>query len=271
MLKKLNSLLKLFGVDFSTMVGSIKALPWFITSWRQAKYLGEQQNNEFPFGKLYPCLGDRNDDSGVANGAYFHQDLLVARRIFAANPQRHIDVGSRIDGFVAHVASFREIEVVDIRTLVSTVANIVFRQADLMDKPAMQLLECCDSLSCLHALEHFGLGRYGDPLNLNGHRTGFNNMTSMLKAGGRFYLSVPIGPQRIEFNAHRVFSVGYLLALVADQFTVQSFSYVDDGGNLHENVPLAANAISLDYGCDYGCGILELVKKQGIQEEVTAS
>jgi len=32
------------------------------------------------------------------------QDLLVARWIFDAKPQRHVDIGSRVDGFIAHVA-----------------------------------------------------------------------------------------------------------------------------------------------------------------------
>ena len=38
--------------------------------------------------------------------AYFHQDFVVARKIFERNPRLHIDVGSRVDGFVAHVATF---------------------------------------------------------------------------------------------------------------------------------------------------------------------
>jgi len=62
-------------------------------------------------------LDDRFDQSGTASGHYFHQDLLVASRIFINNPEKHVDIGSRIDGFVAHVASFREIEVFDIRSL----------------------------------------------------------------------------------------------------------------------------------------------------------
>jgi hypothetical protein len=47
-----------------------------------------------------PCLKDRYEDSGSARGHYFHQDLLVARRVFARNPERHMDVGSRVDVFV---------------------------------------------------------------------------------------------------------------------------------------------------------------------------
>jgi hypothetical protein len=44
------------------------------------------------------CLGDRYATAGVKDWRYFYQDLTVAQRIFAARPQRDIDVGSRIDG-----------------------------------------------------------------------------------------------------------------------------------------------------------------------------
>ena len=72
-------------------------------------------NNLFPFGKKRLILNEKFADSGIASGHYFHQDLLVARKIFQHNPQKHVDIGSRTDGFVAHVATFREIEVFDIR------------------------------------------------------------------------------------------------------------------------------------------------------------
>jgi len=71
---------------------------------------------------------------------------------------------------VAHVAAFRPIEVFDIRPLHSTVANITFVQADMMQLSS-ELVECTDTLSCLHTIEHFGLGRYGDPIRVNGHCT----------------------------------------------------------------------------------------------------
>jgi len=62
-------------------------------------------------------LIDYYDNAGSASGHYFHQDLLVASFIFKKNPSRHIDIASRIDGFVAHVASFRKIDVMDVRDL----------------------------------------------------------------------------------------------------------------------------------------------------------
>ena len=110
-------------------------------------------------------------------------------------------MGSRIDGFVAHVASFRKIEAVDIREQTSEIQNISFVKADMMAPLPENLHGYADSVSCLHALEHFGLGRYGDGIDVDGHVRGIENLAKLLSAGGRLYLSVPIGPQRIEFNA----------------------------------------------------------------------
>jgi hypothetical protein len=82
----------------------------------------------------------------------------------------------------------------------------------------------------------------------------------MLKTGGNLYFSVPIGPQRIEFNAHRVFSVNYLLGLIDGRYKIKSFSYVDDNGKLFSNVALEKRAVDENFFCRYGCGIFELTK-----------
>ncbi|HWF86113.1 MAG TPA: hypothetical protein VG222_14745 [Vicinamibacterales bacterium] len=50
-------------------------------------------------------------------GHYFHQDLWVAKRIYAARPAAHVDIGSRIDGFVAHLLTFMPVTVIDVRPL----------------------------------------------------------------------------------------------------------------------------------------------------------
>ena len=217
---------------------------------------------EFPRGKLFPCVDDLSDSAGVAVGDYFNQDLFVAQRIYANNPDRHIDIGSRIDGFVAHVATFREIEVLDIRPLVSFVGNIKFRQCDFMGGIPEEFLGAYDSVSSLHAIEHFGLGRYGDRLDPDGWRKGIENLGRLLKSGGRLYFSVPIGPMRVEFNAHRVFSVQFLRDYFSQMYYIASFSYVDDNGLMHSNVSLADNPGLKDhFGCKYGCGVFELIKK----------
>jgi hypothetical protein len=221
--------------------------------------LASAGRDDFVFGKDWPILDEKYGNNGSAKGDYFHQDLLVARRIYENKPQKHIDVGSRVDGFVAHVASFREITVIDIRPATGKSHNITFVQQDFMSELDASLVESCDSASSLNVIEHFGLGRYGDPVNYDGHIVGLNNLYKMLKKNGKLYFSVPIGrPQRIEFNAHRVFSPKYLIKQFEGKYSIDFLSYVDGAGDLHENVDI--NYFKENYNDNWGCGIFELTK-----------
>ena len=255
------SWLRTVGIDLRLSARRIGRLPRYWAQYRTLLRQRDAGGAAWNVEPNFPCLLDVDADGGTASGHYFHQDLLVARRIFEMRPERHVDVGSRIDGFVAHVAVFRPIEVIDIRPLGSaSVPNITFRQANLMSMPD-ELVDCCDSLSCLHALEHFGLGRYGDPLDIDGHVKGLRNLTRMLRSRGLLYLSVPVGRERIEFNAHRVFSPQTILALTSSDFVGERFSYVDDAGRLHEDVGSASEMMQGVSMLQYGCGIFELRKR----------
>lgn len=250
----------MFGIDPLKTMHSIRGLPYYLRDFHTLNRQRKSALGKFPFGKPYPCLRDRFSDSGSVTGHYFHQDLLVARRIHLNNPDIHADIGSRIDGFVAHVAAFRPITTLDIRPLSVDIVNVKSIQADLMAPLRDDLIECCDSLSCLHAMEHFGLGRYGDPVNYDGYLCGLNNLYRILKKGGKLYFSVPIGPQRIEFNAHRVFSVGYLMEYFEGKYHLDQFSFIDDQGILHEDAPMTDSNKRNSFGCVYGCGIFEMTK-----------
>jgi hypothetical protein len=258
---RLLSWLNAFGINPVAGLVAFRDLQKTIGEYRVLRKQNAQLKDKWHLEFSSPQLTDRSDDGGVASGHYFHQDLLVARRVFERMPERHLDVGSRVDGFVAHLAVFREVEVLDIRPIESDVQNIVFRRDDLMN-PSLGLTDYCDSLSCLHALEHFGLGRYGDPVDAEGYVKGFAGLRSLLKTSGILYLSVPIGPSRVEFNGQRVFSIGRVISLYKDNFELLNFSYVDDAGDLRENVELTEERI--DSNCDliYGCGIFELKKER---------
>ncbi len=255
-------MLRALGVSSRQLSIGLRELPRFLHDYRSFRSRLLESRMPFPMAKCHPCLMDRRDQSGVASGHYFHQDLLVAQRIFQNCPQHHVDVGSRVDGFVAHVAVFRRIEVLDIRGQRSQIPNITFTQADIMSDD-FPLQDYSDSISCLHAIEHFGLGRYGDTLDTSGHLRGMTNIYRCLKPGGTLYLSTPIGPQRIEFNAHRVFSLQYLLNWIKPLFTIKTFSLVNDSGDLISPLELSGTNIDTNFGCQFGCGIFELEKKVG--------
>jgi SAM-dependent methyltransferase len=201
-----------FGFDPVKLVRSARGAPRFIRDLFRfkASYVGKLE--------LLPCLHDWYEEGGTTKSEYFWQDLLVARMIFRAAPARHVDIGSRVDGFVAHVASFRDVEVFDVREVTSLIPGVTFKQADL--SRSLELKDYCESVSCLHALEHFGLGRYGDLIDPHGAEKGLANMARLLRPGGTLYLSVPIGAPRVEFNAHRVFDPRSLVEL-ADRDLLQ--------------------------------------------------
>ncbi len=260
MSRRILTAVSLFGFEPLRLARSIRGLGPFLKGYRALRRQAAASGHEFPFGRLYPCLEDRYQTAGAATGHYFHQDLHVAQLIFRNRPARHVDVGSRVDGFVAHVASFRPIEVLDIRPMDSAAPNIVFRRANLMEE-RFALENYCDSLSCLHTLEHFGLGRYGDPIDYYGYKRGWANLHRMLEPGGKLYFSVPMGPQRIEFDAHRVFSMPFLVSMAREFYTIDSFAYVNDAGDLvREADPTGADA-ERNFGCTLGCAIFELTKR----------
>ncbi len=251
------SALKLFGFDPKLAMTTVISLPSF---YKDLKDFNSQNNKElWPQGKLYPCLYDKIDNAGTAKGAYFHQDLYIAQKIFLQKPLKHVDVASRIDGFVAHVASYREIEVFDIRPLDVSIKNIIFKQADITSLNK-ELENYCDSLSSLHAIEHIGLGRYGDNIDPLGYEKAIESLFRILKPNGTLYFSLPIGEQRVEFNSQRVFSLKHLQNLLVDsgKFTISDFSFVDDDGDLHTEVNFK-DGLADNFKLSSGCGIFELL------------
>ena len=233
-----------------------KNIFWYISDSIKLK---KQKNKDFPIKCSYPCLHDKDDSAWVCKWHYFHQDLLVAQEIYKENPQKHVDVASRVDWFITHLATFREVEVFDIRKLDSKIKNIKFKKEDLMNIWE-EMKDYTSSISCLHAIEHFWLWRYWDPIDINWHLKWLDNIYKILISGGIFYFSTPIWKQRIEFNAHRVFSVKYLYDHFKDKYEIEKFAYVDDNGDLHKNVDIK-DWFKDSFWCWFWCWIFKLRKK----------
>lgn len=171
-----------------------------------AKYELLNQRDNFRYISKYrrPILGEWAEDAGTL-GPYFWQDLWAAAHINKKNPKEHYDIGSSIQGFIAHLCSFREnIRLIDVRPLSAKLPGVTFVQDDASSLRHLED-QSVESLSSLCAVEHFGLGRYGDKIDPEGCFRALNEMQRVIKQGGMLYLSVPIGWEHLEFNAHRVF------------------------------------------------------------------
>lgn len=218
---------RIFGFDAERTGAVFRHAARYFREWRRFEQLNRP--DLLPMGRAFPIFHDYDETAGAASGHYFHMDLWAARKIFQANPARHLDVGSRIDGFIAHLLAFRSVDVIDIRPIESNVDGLNFVQGDATDLHGIPD-NSVESLSCLHAAEHFGLGRYGDPIDPAAYRNLLDSLSRVLAPGGRLYFAVPIGRERVEFNAHRIFDPNRIVRELPG-LTLVEFSAVNDSGD----------------------------------------
>jgi len=248
----LSTWFRTFGFDAKRTLAAVRGIGRYLRGRREFRAgLGD----DFSWGNTQPMLDEWGAASGTL-GAYFYQDQRVARWIYDAQPRRHVDVGSRLDGFIGHLSVFREVEVIDIRPAPAPVSHVTFHQLDLMEELPAAWVEAVDSLSCLHTIEHFGLGRYGDPIDPQGHLKGLAQLKRMVAPGGVLYLSTPIGPQRVEFNAHRVFAARTLLDWFSEGWVIEKFAMIDDATRVHEDIDWRNPDFADHCGCRQGVGIV---------------
>jgi SAM-dependent methyltransferase len=183
---------------------------------------------------------------------YFYQDAWAAGHVAALAPDRHIDVGSRVDyvGFLA--AAVCAVTFVDIRRLEADLERLGSVAGSVLEMPFAT--ESVTSLSCLHVAEHIGLGRYGDPLDPLGTRKAAAELARVLAPGGALLFSLPVGAPRVCFNAHRIHAPGDVREMFAD-LELTEFSGVDDQGVFRRHRALDELA-----GSVYACGMFRLVK-----------
>ena len=159
----------------------------------------------FDYNKEYAYFIDESKQNAGSCGAYYWQDLWAATKIIKNKPVVHFDIGSRIDGFVAHLQAFgQQVVLIDIRKMESHLPYVSFIQADATSLYGIAD-ESVESISALCSLEHFGLGRYGDEIDPDACFKAMKSIQRVLKKGGHAYIAVPIGAEHLEFNIHRIF------------------------------------------------------------------
>lgn len=232
----------------------IRALPHYVRNWLRYRRLYTQ--GEFPIrlGDLWYRAHDRYARAGTAQGHYFFQDLWAAQRLHDWGTKSHVDVASRMDGFIAHLLPFCTVTYVDIRPLDLEWTGFSFRRGSITDMPFES--GSLATLSSLHVIEHIGLGRYGDEVDPLGHMKAAAELTRVLAVGGRLLIGAPVGRERVCFDAHRVFDPATIVRAFAG-LELREFSLIPDDG---------ARAILRDAPfeharrCDYGCGLFVFEK-----------
>lgn len=235
------------------VIKKYRALPQFVRNWRDYQRMNRNPSLEIRLRDVWYRAHDRYDSAGTAHGHYFFQDLWAAQKLFDKKISAHVDIGSRMDGFVAHVLPFCRVTYVDIRPLSLNCDNFEFRQGSITEMPFEN--DSLVSLSSLHVIEHIGLGRYGDPVDPTGYLKAAAELSRVLARGGRLLLGVPVGRERVCFDAHRVFDPETVVRAF-DGLVLTEFSLIDDAGHsIIADAPFEQARL-----CEYGCGLFVFEK-----------
>lgn len=203
--------------------------------WKKYDQMNTRKEFDIREEYLFPCTLDKDATNSGMN-AYFWMDLWGAKHIISNAVKEHWDIGSRVDGFIAHLLSANiKVNVIDVRPFAGEAENLY----TIVDDATMLKQfedDSISSLSALCSLEHFGLGRYGDPVDPEACFKCFEQIQKKLRVGGRLYISLPIGQDRVEFNAHRVFYASTVIHCF-DKLKLLEYSVID-GNKIEYNVDI---------------------------------
>lgn len=180
---------------------------------------------------------------------YIYHPAWAARIIAKTKPAVHVDISSTLQ-FCSILSAFVPVKFYDYRPANLKLSDFSSGSVNLTSLPFTR--NSIESLSCMHTVEHIGLGRYGDPIDPEGDLKAIAELKRVLAEGGNLLFVVPIGGiAKIIFNAHRVYTFGQIAGYFSDLQLVE-FSLVSDTRQFNG---LISNATEDDANeCSYGCG-----------------
>ncbi|MBT0962313.1 DUF268 domain-containing protein [Denitromonas iodatirespirans] len=194
------------------------------------------------------CFGDATAQTGFDRHYVFHT-AWASRVLAATRPAMHVDISSSVF-FVTMVSAFVPVRFYDYRPAQFGLSGLESAHADLTKLPFDD--ESVESLSCMHVVEHVGLGRYGDPLDYDGDLKAISELKRVVAREGQLLFVVPMGGEpRIQFNAHRIYTYRQIVELFSD-FELVEFSLIQDGRTEPAFVRNATESLANAQG--YGCG-----------------
>lgn len=196
-----------------------KRVPWLSATLRQARAWGRYANYlaEFrafrrlaaasprlpvPWDRRMAMLDDRTSQTSF-DRHYIYHTAWAARVLAETRPDEHVDISSSLF-FCGIVSAFVPVRFYDYRPADLHLSGLTSSPADLLRLPFAD--GSIRSLSCMHVVEHIGLGRYGDPLDPDGDLKAMRELERVLAPGGNLLFVAPVGTPAVCFNAHRIYS-----------------------------------------------------------------
>ncbi len=228
--------------------------PPFIQDYIAFKMKISDKRFALSYTDSYPCLFDKTSTTGF-DPHYLYHPAWAARVVANIKPAKHIDISSILH-FSTLVSAFIPVEFYDYRPAQIFLPNLKTGAGDLLNLPFET--GSVESLSCMHTIEHVGLGRYGDVIDPTSDLKAASELERVVKPGGTLIFVSPItGNPRIEFNAHRIYSYDQILAMFPEM-KVKEFSLIPDDFKRQGIITNATKQVA--DGQDWGCGCFWFVK-----------
>lgn len=196
------------------------------------------------------CLDDNTEYTGF-DAHYIYHPAWAARVVKKISPKFHIDISSTLH-FCSILSAFIDVKFYDYRPAILNLDNLKSERIDLTNIFFEDNSQYC--VSCMHTIEHIGLGRYGNPIDPNADIKAINELKRIIKPDGHLLIVVPIGKPKIMFNAHRIYSYEMIINLM-NGFNLKEFSMVYDNQDFKTN----ANPKDVE-NQNYGCGCFWFIK-----------
>ena len=204
----------------------------------------------------HPCLADKTGVTGF-DRHYIYHPAWAARILARTGPDEHVDISSTLH-FCSLVSAFIPVKFYDYRPADLHLSDLISQAADLQALPFAD--GSIRSLSCMHVVEHIGLGRYGDPLDPDADLKAIAELKRVLAVGGDLLFVVPIGRPRVMFNAHRIYSYQQIISCFPE-LELREFALVPDDSQ-GDGLIVDAEESLVDEQ-NYGCGCFWFHKKAG--------
>jgi len=179
------------------------------------------------FLEIYPCLNDKTTTTPF-DRHYTYHPAWAARILAKTRPVYHTDISS-ILSFSTVVSAFIPVKFYDYRPAEISLENFESKSADL--KCLHFETGSIPSLSCMHTVEHIGLGRYGDELDPLGDIKAINEIKRVVTSDGDILFVVPLGNSMIQFNGQRLYTKEQILEYFSDCRLIE-FALIPDHGEL---------------------------------------